>query len=312
MTDLVSNIVVVDGASGYVGSHLVHELNRRQIPVRALVHETAHPEDCRFLASCQAGLFKSEINAASPVLAQCLSGARALVHLIGSIAPGKGQKLEDLHAGLTAELIAACRQSRPKIIMITALGTAVDADSLYHRSKWQAEELLRASGLDYVILRPSLIVGRQVGRRDSKLVARYINLIETRKRVPLIGGGKNLLQPVFIGDLCSAVIKAIGDDSLNGQTLEIGGEKVVSMKELVTDLMAVLEIKKPTQPVPPAVAALAAALLETIQTVPLVSRDQVKLALKDNVCSNNAMQSILHLEVKSLADALQTYKKDLR
>lgn len=309
MTDPISGIVAVDGATGYVGSHLIHKLCQQGTTVRAIVHAGARAEDCQFLESCGATIFRTDLQADSAILAQALAGATSMVHLIGSIAPPKGQKLEDLHAGQSKQLVEACKKSGSKVIMITALGTSAEADSVYHRTKWQAEELLRQSGLAHVILRPSLIVGRLVGRRDSKLMARYIQLIEEKPRVPLVGGGKNLVQPVFVADLAAAIVKSIANRELTNKTLEIGGSEVLSMKDLVLKLMEILQISKPLLAIPPALASIAASLLELVQTVPLLSCEQVKLSLKDNICSQNALGTILNLEPEPLARALSTYKK---
>ncbi len=314
MTDLKNRVLAVDGATGYVGSHLVHYLCGRQAEVRAIVHPGAQEQDLQFLASCGARIFKTDLSIDSAELQKALAGCESVVHLIGSIAPKKGESLEELHSGQTKQLVEALKAestrsgTSQKIVMITALGSRQNAESNYHKSKWQAEEVVRESGLPYTILRPSLIVGRQVGRRNSKLMARYIRLIETRQRIPVLGGGKNLLQPVFVDDLCQAITKACLENKLNGQTLEIGGEEVISMKELLGKLMNVLEKNKPLQTIPPAFAAVLAAVLEKVQSVPLVSRDQVKLSSKDNICTNNAMLNVLDLRPKPLLEALATYK----
>jgi NADH dehydrogenase len=309
MTDPISGVVAVDGATGYVGSHLVHKLCMQGKSVRAIVHPAAKEADCRFLESCGATIFKTDLDANSEVLLQALDGVACMIHLIGSIAPPKGQKLEDLHAGQTRQLVESCKKSSSRVIMVTALGSAADAESDYHRTKFQAEQLLRESGLPYIILRPSLILGRVVGHRDSKLMARYLNLIEERPRIPLVGGGINKLQPVFIDDLCLAILQCLSDESLWNKTMEIGGGEIISMKDLVTKLMDVRETAKPLLAIPPIFAKLAASLLQMVQTVPLLSCDQVKLSLKDNVCQDNALQSKMHVEPQPLQKALDTYKK---
>ncbi|MFZ8477601.1 NAD-dependent epimerase/dehydratase family protein, partial [Staphylococcus aureus] len=86
-----------------------------------------------------------------------------------------------------------------------------------HRTKWLAEEEVRRSGIDYVILRPALIIGKTFGRRNSKLVDRYLHLIEKNNSVPLIAGGGNKVQPVFIGDVVAAVVKSL--QSATGATI---------------------------------------------------------------------------------------------
>ncbi len=308
MTANNGTVFAVDGATGYVGSHLVDTLCKKGYSVRAIVHNNAKDADCQFLESCGAKLFKTDLDANSQVLKDALNGATCMVHLIGSIAPPKGQKLEDLHAGQSLQMIEACKRASTKVVLVTALGTSANAVSLYHRTKSQSEELLKNSGLPFVILRPSLILGKQAGRRDSKLMTRYIKLIHDRPRVPLIGGGKNLLQPVFVGDLSEAIINAATDESLSKATLEIGGPEVISMHDLISRLMDTIGIRKPLQALPVGIASILAPIMETFQSVPLLSSDQVKLAGIDNICSDNAIETVLKVNPKSLKLALDTYK----
>lgn len=310
MTEANAQITVaVDGATGYVGSHLVHELRQRGVNVNAIVHNSAKKSDCDFLESCGAVLYKTELDAASSTLVGALKNADYAVHLIGSIAPPKGQKLEDLHKGQTTQLVAACKKSGTKILMVTALGSSADADSVYHRTKWQAEEVVRQSGLPYLILRPSLIIGRKVGRRDSKLMARYLKLLKEKAKVPVIAGGANRVQPVSVVDLARAMANAIIEGAPLNETLEIGGEQAISMKDLLGLLMDSTGKHKPLQAIPAGLANILAGILETVQTVPLLSRDQVKLSQKDNVCRNNALESLLHSKPESIQSALATYKE---
>jgi uncharacterized protein YbjT (DUF2867 family) len=301
--------VAVDGATGYVGSHLVYELRQRGVNVNAIVHQAANDSDCKFLESCGANLYKTALDANSNELQKALKGADYAVHLIGSIAPPKGQKLEDLHKGQTTQLVESCKKSGTKIIMVTALGSAADADSVYHRTKWQAEEVVRQSGLPYLILRPSLIIGRKVGRRDSKLMARYIKLLEEKAKIPVIAGGTNRVQPVFVVDLAKAISNAIIEGTAQNSTVEIGGAEAISMKDLLGLLMDTTGKHKPLQAIPAGLANILATVLEAVQNVPLLSRDQVKLSQKDNVCQNNALESLLHSKPESIQSALATYKE---
>ena len=301
-------LVAIDGATGYVGNHLAACLVDSGFNVRCIVHPGAKERDIAFLKSIGTEVFAASLDSADPGLTTALTGCDVAVHLIGSIAPKKGERLEDLHGAQSAALIVACKASGvAKIVMVTALGTACDAMSSYHRTKWQSEENVRKSGLQFVIVRPSLIIGRLVGQRDSKLIARYTELIRTRPAVPVIGGGGNKIQPVFVGDLAAAIQKFIESSQFDGQTLEIGGAEILTMKQFVEKLIASQGSHKKVRGVPLFAAGLMAAVCETVQDVPTVSRDQVKLSVQDNVCKANALPNLLGAEPTSVDQALLTY-----
>jgi uncharacterized protein YbjT (DUF2867 family) len=299
--------IAVDGATGYVGSHVVLRLRNEGFNVRAIVHSGANPLDVEFLKSTGAEICVAEL-ADDEALRAALQGVTAIIHLIGTIAPRKGERLEDIHAGQTAGLMeAAQRANVSKIVMVTAIGAAVDARSTYQRTKWQAEQVLRQSGLPHVILRPSLIIGREVGRRNSKLILRFLELIATRPAVPLVGGGKNRVQPVFVGDLAEVIVRCVKSDQFDGQAYEIGGPLVLTIRELVEKLMHVRGVQKGFLPVSPFLAGVVAAILESVQERPLVSRDQIKIATQENICGHNALTSVFAVSPVSVERALSVY-----
>jgi NADH dehydrogenase len=279
--------------------------------VRALVHSRAQQQDVDFLRSLKAEIAVADLRGGNEDLKRALAGVKTVFHLVGSIAPRKGEKLEDLHAGQTKALLSAARKAGvEKVVLITALGTDPHAHSAYHRTKWQSEDALRQSEIAHVILRPSLIVGRQVGRRDSKLVSRYIDLIHSRPAVPLLGGGNNSIQPIFIGDLVTAMIESIATDRYDGRAYELGGGEVMTMRQFVKALMTALEIEKPFLSVPLPLAGALAAVLEAVQDRPTVSIDQVRLSAHDNICQNNALTANFGIEPTKLTAALDTYRQN--
>lgn len=307
MSNLNYPKVVVDGATGYVGNHLCALLLERGFQVNCLVHKKAKKEDIEFLQARGAKIFQYDLADANAESA--FSGMDAAVHLIGSIAPPRGTKLEDLHQEQTRNFAEhALAAGIKKVVAVTALGTSPHAASTYHKTKSKGETVIAQSGIDFVILRPSLIVGRQVGKRDSKLIRRLQDMILEKKLVPLIAGGKNQIQPIFISDLAEAIYTAIENDQLIGKTCELGGEDVVTMRQLVEELMQVLDVKKPILNLPSFLAYTIALFCETKEGVPMVSRDQVTLAQLDNVCHNNALTSLLKIKPTPLRHALTTYK----
>lgn len=237
-------------------------------------------------------------------------GIEYAVHLIGSIAPKKGESFDEIHQALTRRFCELARSAGvKKVVLITALGTAKDAPSQYHRTKWLAEEEVRKSGLAFTILRPSLLIGRTVGSRNSKLVARLLGFIQNKQFVPLVNGGANKIQPIFIGDCVEAISKCISDRH-DGETIELGGSTVLSMKRFVEELGGIVGKSKPIVNLPPQAGKLLAAVMERVQEVPTLSSDQVVLSLNDNICQSNGLATVIGRDGASLNLALDTYRQN--
>lgn len=324
------NRVLVDGASGYLGNHVVAALLNRGLIVHALVRPQIAPSDLEFLQESGAQVFAADLEsfqgdlstAQRSKLEEAFSGVTHAVHLIGSIAPGKGEKFSQLHQDQSRAFASWCVRARDvggfsRAAMVTALGADKNAASEYLRSKREGELALLAelepAHIASSIFRPSLIVGRSAGRRDSKLIKRYRELARTRPFVPLINGGRNLVQPVFVADLAEAIVERLcqqssdGTSSVNSETFEIGGAQPLSMKEVVQALMTALNIKKSFVDIPQPLALAAAKLMQRLQEVPLLSVDQVRMTGFDNVCSENALSRIVGRAPTSLSEAMATY-----
>ena len=157
------------------------------------------------------------------------------------------------------------------------------------------------------ILRPSLLVGRQVGRRDSKLVQRLRTFVSEKPFVPLINGGRGKLQPLFIGDMVEAIARCVGT-AHDGAILELGGPEVVTMRELVGKLQRASGRSKPIVSLAPGVGRMMAKVMESVQDVPTLSNDQVTLSMSDNICRINGLPTVLSRELTSVDAALRSYQ----
>lgn len=303
--------ILVDGATGYLGNHLVAALAASGAEIRCLVHRGAKNEDIEVLKKLGAKIFVGELTGNDDEVSNAFKDTRVGVHLIGSIAPKKGTNHNHLHVEMTDSFIEKAKAAGVgSALMVTALGTKSDAVSTYHSTKFLAETSLRKSGLASIILRPSLLVGRQVGRRNSKLVERLLKVISEKKAVPLVNGGINKLQPLFIGDMALAAVASI-DRLLSGKAeqepFELGGPEVLTMRDLVKLLMSVRGVDKPVVALPYPVAMAAATVCQLVQDVPVLSCDQVKLSMRDNICTDNRIEELLGAKPVPLSTALQVY-----
>lgn len=313
--------ILVDGATGFLGSHLVAALLSNGADVRCLVHSGAKKEDIDVLEKLGAKIIQGNLSDDSSQVSEAFRNVKVAVHLIGSIAPRKGLSHEDLHVGMTRSFVEKAKSAGVEsIVMVTALGTRKDAPSSYHSTKYLAEECLRESGIPSVILRPSLLVGRQIGRRDSKLVQRLLTVIATKKAIPLVNGGANKLQPLFIGDMAEATVVCIDKltdaqyrDSFSKQEpIELGGDEVLPMHDFVGKLMNIVHTEKSIIKLPYPVAMAIAAVAEMLQDVPVLSKDQVKLSMRDNICSANKIEELLGRKPTSLNAALAAYSSSAK
>lgn len=306
--------VLVDGASGYLGLHAVKALIDRGYGVRALVRPQSRPVDRATLESlgaevCIAQLKLEESDTTNDAaLTAAFTGASYGLHLIGSIAPRRGESFQGLHPQMASVFASyALKAGLERVVMVTALGADKDSRSLYLKSKALAEEATRAQLAErLIVLRPSLIIGRQVGTRDSKLVKRYLEIAAERPFIPLIEGGRNLIEPVYVGDLALAIAETFGRADLAGATLEIGGPEKLTMRSFVERLLAAVGKTKPFLPLPYKLASVLASISEKINDVPILSSDQAYLATIDNVTRDNALSRLA--DVTPLSQALSSYR----
>ena len=302
--------IAINGATGYIGTHVADALIRQGDQPVCLVRDPGS-RDAKLLASLGAKVVKADAQATDGGLSEALAGCDRLLHLIGSIAPPKGTRLEDLQTGTARRYLEAAQQAGVrKVVMVTALGCGPDAASEYHRTKWMAEEVLRGSGLEWVVIQPSLVVGRTVGHRDSKLVRRYLDLIANKPRIPLVLGGNTQVQPIAVADLALALAKVLTSSRWDQRTLQIAGRDKLSTRDFVGVLMQVRGVNKDFLTIPAPLAWLAATACEVFQTVPLLSRDQLRIARVDGSVADNDLVTQLEIDPISLREALAVYGGD--
>src|SRR5436190_2245123 len=193
---------MVTGGSGFVGTALLEELIRRNWGVHALVNRRPLGGFADQVRSFPGGVFDKS------ALDRAMQGCDAVVHLIGIIMENRsrGVTFARMHVDATRNVVeAAKRNNVRRIVHMSALGTRSDAPSEYHRTKFAAEEIVRHSGLEWTIFRPSLIHGPK-----GEFMQMESNWIHHRAPpfffLPYFGagamgfGGAGKLQPIFVGD----------------------------------------------------------------------------------------------------------------
>jgi NADH dehydrogenase len=271
--------VLVTGATGFVGPHVVHAIRARDVPVRALVRDMRGGAR---LTAWGAELVAGDVTDPTSLRA-AVDGVDAVVHLV-SIIKGSPADFERIMAQGTRDLLAAAREAGVRrFVLASALGlNEKTKDSVpYFRAKWEMERATKESGLEHVIFRPSFIFGK-----DGGVLPTFVRLARFAPVTPIIGPGTQRLQPIWVDDVAAYYDRALQRDDVANRTFEIGGPDAPTWNEFWERLKRVLGARRPSIHVPFGVMRVQAALLEKLPGAP-VTRDQLAmLELGDNIVTS--------------------------
>ena len=179
----------------------------------------------------------------------------AVIHLVGIISEVGESTFENVHQRGTRNILAAAQQAGVRrFVHMSALGTRPNAASRYHQTKWAAEELVRHSGLDFTIFRPSLIYGPQ-----DQFINLFARIIRLSPVVPLLGSPRARFQPVSVEAVAAAFVRSLGEPKSSGQTYDLCGPEALTLSEIVDQILAVLQRKRLKLQVPLGLARCQAA-----------------------------------------------------
>ncbi len=292
-------MLLVTGATGFVGGHVVRRLRREGLQVRAVVRDL---DRARAFKDLGVDVVPGDISDRAS-LERATAGAERVIHLVGIIQESPGATFKAVHVEGTRNLIDASKKSGVRHFFYqSALGARPGARSEYHKTKWEAEELVRASGISHTILRSSLIYGP-----GDKFTTRLSNIIKLSPVLPVIGSGKSKVQPIHIDDAVSCIVKIVTSDTFRNEIYEIGGPDQLTYEEVTTAIADAMGIKRPSVHVPLLFLKPMARALETILAKPPVTSDQLILLQEDNVCSMQDIREIFGIEPVGFREGLKKF-----
>lgn len=279
----MTNLVTVIGGSGFLGRYVVQHLARAGHRVRVAVR---HPELAQFLKPL-GGVGQIQIvqaNVRYPAsIARAVAGSDAIVNLVGILYPSGHQTFNHVQ-GEGAEGIAraAVAASVKVLVHVSAIGADAESPSNYARTKGEGEAKVRAAFPAATILRPSVVFGPEDG-----FFNRFAGLAQISPVMPVICGDSRF-QPVYVGDVASAILQAVENPARHGgQTYELGGPRVWTFRDLLAYILKEIRINRPLVEIPLPIAKLQAAVLGLLPR-PMLTSDQLKLLARDNVVSAGA------------------------
>ena len=267
--------ICIIGGSGFIGLHIAECLTKQE---RQLTIPTRRRERTKapiiVLPSTQ--LVELDIHRAVE-LEELISNHDAVINMVG-ILNGSAAQFNKVHVQLTEKVIAACqRQSVGRLIHISALGADENGASLYQQSKGRAETQVRASGLDWTILRPSVVFGH----RDN-----FLNMFaRLLRRVPLLPliCAHTRFAPIWAEDVARAVSASLTCHASITQTLDLAGPSIYTLAELTRLVGRLIGKPRPVIALPKNLDMLHATLMEFVPGPTLISRDNVRSMSTDNL-----------------------------
>ncbi len=287
------------GGTGYIGRHVIRRLLRDGHSVRALIRGGSEAKLRDFSIETVHGDISdpSSLNGA-------LEGCGAVIYLIGLIRelPSKGATFEHTHVrGVRHVYERASQAGIRRWIHISSNGVKPDTKDGYIRTKYRAEEFIKAQDLDYTILRPSIVFGDET---DGT-----VNFVTTIKRlltlfpliVPIIGNGGYRLQPVHVDDLAQVLSRILDRPSTFNHTYSLCGARSTTYNDMLDTVAARFGIKKKMKVHLPTVLIKSAALLfQKIESFPLTA-EQTDILVAGNTCSDSDLFDELGIVPKAFS-----------
>jgi uncharacterized protein YbjT (DUF2867 family) len=295
-------MVLITGATGYIGRHLVSRLVARGERPRCLVRNPARAAS--ILPADKVELVQGDTTQPASLEA-AVDGIDTVVHAAFVTADHKqstGNSYQETNVQGTANLIKAAKNASVKrIIEISGLGTRPDKPGSYMQGRYLAEKMLKESGLDWTIIQPSVLFGK-----NAPFIKGLSDLIRTAPIVPLIGGGKVLFQPIYVEDVVTVIIKTLEDPvRTTNKTYTIGGPAYYSFTQVIDELLHTMHKTRIKAPAPTLLVGVGAAVMEAVLPKPPLTRAAMTLFSFNNTTDLNSVERDFGFKPMSFTTYLQ-------
>ena len=299
---------LIFGGSGQIGRYLIRKLTKNNYRVTVVtrnIHQKGHiiktQGNAGYINIVEANIFE-EIK-----IKKLFENADICINLVGILYEKKRNDFIEVHYNFVKKLVDHIKIYKKKFVQVSALGVNKSKDSLYSKSKNQADIYIEKNLEKFLIIRPSLIFGP-----EDNFFNKFAQMSLISPFLPLIAGGTTKFQPVYVEDVSKGIVTILKKDIKN-KIFEFGGPDIFSFKELLQILLKSLNRKRLLIYIPKRGAVLLAKFFQLLPN-PLLTEDQIKLLENDNiVLDTNYTFKYLDISPVSLKliipDYLKRFKK---
>jgi uncharacterized protein YbjT (DUF2867 family) len=284
-------LVTVFGGSGFLGRHLVQALAKRDYRIRVAVRRpelSGHLQPLGRVGQIHA----VQANLRYPAsVAAAMRDCGIAINLVAILTESGPQTFDAVQVKGAEAVAKAAASAGARMVHVSAICADENSPSRYARAKAQGERAVLAALPSATIMRPSLLFGP-----EDQFTNRFAALARLSPALPLIGGGHTKVQPVYVGDVATALADAVDGKAKQGAIYELGGPEVLTMREIMELILEITDRSRVLIALPFGLAKLQALLLRFAPGPFKLTPDQVELLKSDNLVSNAAKSAGLTLE----------------
>lgn len=301
-------MILITGASGYVGSHLTRRLVEMGRPVRALVRSRSFADQEGRLAGLPVERAEGDVTQPA-TLEAALQGVDAIIHTVAIAIEKGGRTYEAINYQGTVNLVDAARAAGVRrFLNMSQLGADSKLPYRFLASKGKAQEFVAASGLDWTAFRPSVIWGP-----EDEFANTFARLAPITPLIfPIVGGQDAKFQPIWVEDVVTCFVKALDDPATLGKEYEIGGPEVLTLEEIERRTLQATGARRWMVHFPMPVLRAAVALMESLLPAPPVTRSLLELLAVSNVARDNAITQFVPQPRPFTAENAAPYMRQFR